>query len=109
MTGDHIRRMVVGLTPRQLPAGIVRWRINRKRDDGTWIKGEWINGSPPRYPEVTPADLLEYDMRQLPPRRVTILGDTVREWTPDDLEFDPSAFLGERIVAALHRGGESTP
>ena len=100
MSDEHITHMATtGFTPGTLPPGIVRWRVNRKRPDGSWANGDWIEGQPSGA--LPHGDLLEYDVRQLTPRRVTILGDRVKDWPPED----PPAFLGERIVAALRGGG----
>jgi hypothetical protein len=94
--------MVTAYPLRELPDGIIRWRLKQKRDDGSWEVGEWVDGAPPWLPpKAPPGSLLEYDLRQLRPRQVTILGDTVREWSAEDLDTDPPAFLGERIVAGL--------
>lgn len=100
-TVSRTARMVSEFPIQGLPDGITRWRINRKRDDGTWDKGEWVDGAPPQLLDSPRSDLLEYDVRSLTPRRVTIIGDRVREWTAEDLATDPPAFLSKRMVEHL--------
>lgn len=79
-----ILRLMAELPVRNLPPDIVRWRINRKRDDGTWEPGDWVDGAPLRPVHDGPRNaLLEYEMRLLGPRRVTVLGDRARTWPPD--------------------------
>jgi hypothetical protein len=78
-----IRRMVSELPTLRLPPGITRYRINLKRDDGTWEHGEWITGPPPQPATGLRGNLLEYDMRTLTPPKLTILGDTTRTWNTD--------------------------
>lgn len=78
-----IRRMASELPALQLPDGITRYRINLKREDGTWEHGDWIAGQPPKPATGLRGDLLEYDMRTLTPPKLTILGDTTRVWNTD--------------------------